>query len=138
MIFHYTVEHVPGKLLYTADTLSRAPLESSQADHSQAKAINAHVLLALYSTYCRVRTLTHLVTHHFKCVPSLLVLFCAEEDLLLSLTKAWCTVTRVWVVTEMREYWKTTFWCKAVGIGAAGAAWASPPFELMSLFFLFL
>ena len=41
--FNYTVEHVPGKLLFTADTLSRAPLESSQADHSQAKAFEAHV-----------------------------------------------------------------------------------------------
>ena len=35
--FNYTVKHVPGKLLFIADTLSRAPLESSQADHSQAE-----------------------------------------------------------------------------------------------------
>ena len=41
--FNYTVKHVPGKLLFIADTLSRAPLESSQADHSQAEAIEAHV-----------------------------------------------------------------------------------------------
>ena len=41
--FNYTVEHGLGKLLFTTDTLSRAPLESSQADHSQAEAIGAHV-----------------------------------------------------------------------------------------------
>ena len=27
MQFNYTVSHVPGKLLYTADTLSRAPVD---------------------------------------------------------------------------------------------------------------
>ena len=27
MRFHYTIRHVPGKTLYTADTLSRAPLQ---------------------------------------------------------------------------------------------------------------
>jgi len=27
MRFHYTIHHVPGKTLYTADTLSRAPLQ---------------------------------------------------------------------------------------------------------------
>ena len=33
MRFHYTIRHVPGKSLYTADTLSRAPLrDSTQAD----------------------------------------------------------------------------------------------------------
>ena len=41
--FNYTGEHVPGKLLFTADTLSRATLESSQTDHSQAEGIEAHV-----------------------------------------------------------------------------------------------
>ena len=41
--FNYTIEYVPGKLLFTADTLSRAPLESSQADHRQAEAIETHV-----------------------------------------------------------------------------------------------
>ena len=29
MRFHYTIAHVPGKLLYTADTLSRAPLPNT-------------------------------------------------------------------------------------------------------------
>ena len=29
MRFQYTIQHVPGKTLYTADTLSRAPLQGS-------------------------------------------------------------------------------------------------------------
>ena len=29
MQFNYTISHVPGKLLYTADTLSRAPVDSA-------------------------------------------------------------------------------------------------------------
>ena len=32
MQFDYTISHVPGKLLYTADTLSRAPQECSNRD----------------------------------------------------------------------------------------------------------
>ena len=32
--FDYTISHVPGKALYTADTLSQAPLESSETDSS--------------------------------------------------------------------------------------------------------
>ena len=30
MQFNYTISHVPGKLLYTADTLSRAPVDSAE------------------------------------------------------------------------------------------------------------
>ena len=29
MRFHFTIHHVPGKTLYTANTLSRAPLQNS-------------------------------------------------------------------------------------------------------------
>jgi len=32
------------------------------------------------------------------------------EPLLTSLTKAWCTVTGMWVVAEVRENLRTTFW----------------------------
>ena len=32
MRFSYTISHVPGKLLYTADTLSRSPLKSDEND----------------------------------------------------------------------------------------------------------
>lgn len=34
--FDYAVGHVPGKLLYTADTLSRAPTADAQADDTEA------------------------------------------------------------------------------------------------------
>ena len=34
MRFHYTIRHVPGKSLYTADTLSRAPLQEHSQSHS--------------------------------------------------------------------------------------------------------
>ena len=32
MRFSYSIQHVPGKLLYTADTLSRAPLRENNID----------------------------------------------------------------------------------------------------------
>ena len=33
--FDYTVQHVPGKLLYTADTLSRAPLDTEDEETTE-------------------------------------------------------------------------------------------------------
>ena len=33
--YNYSIEHVPGKYLYTADTLSRAPLHSIEEDDTQ-------------------------------------------------------------------------------------------------------
>ena len=35
MKFHYNVNHVPGKLLYIADALSRAPINRRQDCHSE-------------------------------------------------------------------------------------------------------
>ena len=32
MRFQYSIDHIPGKSLYIADTLSRAPLSTSNAD----------------------------------------------------------------------------------------------------------
>lgn len=32
MQFDYSISHVPGKLLYTADTLSRVPLQSEETN----------------------------------------------------------------------------------------------------------
>ena len=44
MRFDYTVSHVPGKSLYTADTLSRAPLPHSERDYNNAASIEEQVL----------------------------------------------------------------------------------------------
>ena len=40
MRFQYSISHVPGKLLYTADTLSRAPLPSSATDKTTSEIEN--------------------------------------------------------------------------------------------------
>ena len=37
MQFEYTISHVPGKLLYTADTLSRSPQQFSESDQQLAE-----------------------------------------------------------------------------------------------------
>ena len=44
MRFDYVVHHVPGKSLYTADTLSRAPLSHSKSDCHSAGFIEEHVI----------------------------------------------------------------------------------------------
>ena len=44
MRFDYTVSHVPGKSLYTADTLSRAPLPHSERDYNNAASVEEQVL----------------------------------------------------------------------------------------------
>ena len=44
MRFDYTVRHVPGKSLYTADTLSQAPLPHSEGDYHNAASIEEQVL----------------------------------------------------------------------------------------------
>ena len=36
--FDYTVQHVPGKLLYTADTLSRVPLDTEDKETTEVPA----------------------------------------------------------------------------------------------------
>ena len=40
MRFQYSIQHVPGKTLYTADTLSRAPLEETQDASSSLSSQN--------------------------------------------------------------------------------------------------
>ena len=44
MRFDYTVYHVPGKSLYTADTLSRAPLPHSESDCEEAASIEEQII----------------------------------------------------------------------------------------------
>ena len=44
MQFNYTVHHVPGKLLYTADALSCAPLPHSERDCHKAASIKEQVI----------------------------------------------------------------------------------------------
>ena len=43
MKFHYTISHVPGKELVTADTLSRAPVESPPSQSGGDEEINLYV-----------------------------------------------------------------------------------------------
>ena len=44
MRFDYTVYHVPGKSLYTADTLSHAPLPHSESDCGEAASIEEQII----------------------------------------------------------------------------------------------
>ena len=44
MRFDYTVYHVPGKSLYTADTLSRAPLPHSESNCEEAASIEEQII----------------------------------------------------------------------------------------------
>ena len=48
--FDYSISHVPGKLLYTADTLSRAPVASTCSAHIQEEAQTEFFASALVST----------------------------------------------------------------------------------------
>lgn len=46
MRFDYSISHVPGKYLYTADTLSRAPVSTANnADNSFRKEVDSYVSL---------------------------------------------------------------------------------------------
>ena len=46
--FDYSISHVPGKLLYTADTLSRAPVASTCSAHIQEEAQTEFFASALF------------------------------------------------------------------------------------------
>jgi len=43
MRFQYTIHHVPGKTLYTADTLSRAPVNDGDANTRSPEEIKVFV-----------------------------------------------------------------------------------------------
>lgn len=45
--FDYSIAHVPGKLLYTADTLSRAPVDSSNAKDGREDTITESLVQAI-------------------------------------------------------------------------------------------
>ena len=50
MRFHYTISHVPGKSLITADALSRAPVSrSTQEDDEFRQEVNAYVNMVIKS-----------------------------------------------------------------------------------------
>ena len=47
--FDYIVQHVPGKLLYTADTLSRAPVDTEETTEFPAE-VEDSVIQSLLAT----------------------------------------------------------------------------------------
>ena len=53
MRFHYTIEHIPGKLLVSADALSRAPVTGDSSDaelHEVSQAFVDHIMSSLPAT----------------------------------------------------------------------------------------
>ena len=50
LIFHFTISHIPGKQLTTADTLSRAPLQNlTSADTQLNEVCDAYVALEAFN-----------------------------------------------------------------------------------------
>ena len=64
MRFDYSISHVPGKLLYTADTLSRAPLTPPDANHLLEDAQTEVFVHALASTCQLVQTASNSFGSH--------------------------------------------------------------------------
>ena len=56
MRFSYTISHVPGKQLYTADTLSRAPVATPDSTHLAKTAVLSVLLLMLHHSFHPVLT----------------------------------------------------------------------------------
>ena len=53
MRFHHTIEHIPGKLLVSADALSRAPVTGDSSDaelHEVSQAFVDHIMSSLPAT----------------------------------------------------------------------------------------
>ena len=55
MQFNYTISHVPGKMLYTADTLSRAPVDSAD----KTALVDAETEMFVQAVISQLRTCQH-------------------------------------------------------------------------------
>ena len=77
--FTYEMRHVPGKLLYAADTLSRAPTSSAQEGELQEEAeIHVHsVMESLPMSECRLKEYSQAQATDHTC--SQVIQFCQSE-----------------------------------------------------------
>ena len=99
MRFQYTIHHVPGKSLYTADTLSRAPLseatDESSCSYSETEQFEQTITAGLPAGADHLQVYANVQANDRIC--SKLIEFC---------TKGW--PARNQLSRELKEYWK--FW----------------------------
>jgi len=97
MRFQYTIRHVPGKTLYTADTLSRAPINELLSDASYTpediEKFVQEIIATLPASSDRLNTYCKAQAEDSIC--SKLIQYCKSE---------W--PTRNQLTREMKEYWK--------------------------------
>lgn len=78
--YHYEIKHVPGKFLYTADTLSRAPLQSMTPEEedfeSDVEAFVDSVVMSLPASETRLEELRKAI--HEDSVLSVITKYCQE------------------------------------------------------------
>ena len=78
MQFDYTISHVPGKLLYTADALSRAPISNADLEHfdQDAELFVQSVISYLPASKDRVDVFCKAQSKAFTCAK--LMTFCRQ------------------------------------------------------------
>ena len=71
--FSYSIVHVPGKLMYTADTLSRSPLKSDISDLQEVAEIFIEACVAhlpanntRLDEYCKAQAADSICSRHFE------------------------------------------------------------------------
>ncbi|KAL5004391.1 hypothetical protein ScPMuIL_017847 [Solemya velum] len=79
--YHYEIKHVPGKFLYTADTLSRAPLQSMTPEEedfeSDVEAFVDSVVMSLPASETRLEELRKAI-HKDSVLLSVITKYCQE------------------------------------------------------------